>query len=40
MEENPKREITSRTYWLVLSLGIVYIILMGLFTFIFNSPVF
>lgn len=39
MEEKPKKEISSRTYWFILSLGIVYIIIMGLFTFLFNNPV-
>lgn len=40
MDDKPKKEITSHTYWFVLSLGIVYIILLGLFTFLFNNPVF
>lgn len=39
MHDNPsKKEITSRTYWLVFSMGVIYIILLGLFTWLFNNP--
>lgn len=37
-EKKPKKEIASKTYWFVFSLGVVYIILLGIFTFLFNSP--
>lgn len=40
MEDNDsKKEVTSKTYWFIFSLGILYIILLGIFTFLFNNPV-
>lgn len=40
MKDNQsQKKITSRTYWFVFSLGLVYIMLLGLFTWLFNNPV-
>lgn len=40
MEDNKsKKEIGSRTYWFVFALGLLYIILLGIFTFLFNNPI-
>ncbi len=38
-KDQPKKEVTSRTYWIVFSLGLLYIILLGLFTYFFNNPI-
>lgn len=40
MKDNQsKKEITSRTYWFVFALGVLFILLLGLFTSIFNNPI-
>ena len=40
MEDNKsKKEIGSDTYWFVSSLGLLYIILLGIFTYLFNNPI-
>lgn len=38
MADKSKKE-TTPNYWLVLVIGIAYIILLGLFTFFFNYPI-
>ena len=38
-DQDQDKNITSRTYWFTLGLGLVYIILLGLFTYLFNHPV-
>lgn len=38
-KEHSKKEIGPRTYWFVFSLGLFYIILLGIFTFLFNNPI-
>ena len=38
-ENDPDKNIPSRTYWFTLGLGIIYILLLGLFTYLFNNPV-
>lgn len=37
-KEPPKDKITTRSYWIVFILGILYILLLGLFTLLFNNP--
>lgn len=32
------KPITSRTYWAIFALGLLYILLLGLFTLLFNNP--
>jgi len=32
-------EQPNRVYWIVFSLGILYILLLGLFTYFFNYPI-
>ena len=40
MKDNKSnKEIGSRTYWFVFSLGLLYILLLGLFTYLFNNPI-
>lgn len=40
MKDNKsKKEIGSRTYWFIFALGILYIILLGVFTYFFNNPI-
>ncbi|WP_310684757.1 hypothetical protein [Aliifodinibius sp. S!AR15-10] len=35
---NPKKREWKPRYWLVFGIGIIYILLLGLFTFLFNNP--
>jgi len=37
MTDKPKEE-SKLNYWLVLGIGIAYIVLLGLFTYFFNYP--
>ncbi len=42
MEEKPENKKSSEwkpRYWLVFGIGIVYVLLLGLFTYLFNNPV-
>lgn len=38
MEDPPQKDDWSKNYRLVFWLGIIYILLLGLFTWIFNTP--
>lgn len=38
MEEQPDNTDWKRTYWFVFALGIAYVLLLGLFTWLFNNP--
>lgn len=39
MDNSEKKINWKKVYWIVGILGIVYILLLGLFTFLFNTPV-
>lgn len=39
MENSPEQSGLKRTYWFVFFLGIAYVLLLGLFTWLFNNPI-
>ncbi len=39
MEQHPDQTNWKRTYRFVFILGIVYVLLLGLFTWLFNTPI-
>ncbi len=38
MEKPPQEKNWNRYYWRVFWLGLIYILLLGLFTYFFNNP--
>jgi hypothetical protein len=37
--ESPDNRDWNKTYWIVFGLGIVFVLLLGLFTYLFNNPI-